>query len=54
MQLTHLGHSAVLVETAGLRILIDPGNFSDAWQPAQQSQRFHSKSHIQGEWLQRQ
>ena len=31
MQLTHLGHSAVLVETAGLRILIDPGNFSDAW-----------------------
>jgi L-ascorbate metabolism protein UlaG (beta-lactamase superfamily) len=31
MQLTHLGHSAVLVETAGLRILIDPGNLSDAW-----------------------
>ena len=31
MQLTHLGHSAVLVETAGVRVLIDPGNFSDAW-----------------------
>lgn len=31
MQLTHLGHSAVLVEMAGKRLLIDPGNFSDAW-----------------------
>ena len=31
MQLTHLGHSAVLVETSGTRVLIDPGNFSDAW-----------------------
>lgn len=31
MQLTHLGHSAVLVETSGIRVLIDPGNFSDAW-----------------------
>lgn len=31
MQLTHLGHSTVLVETGGLRVLIDPGNFSDAW-----------------------
>lgn len=31
MQLTHLGHSAVLVELAGIRILIDPGNFSTAW-----------------------
>ena len=31
MQLTHLGHSAVLVQTDGARILIDPGNFSDAW-----------------------
>jgi L-ascorbate metabolism protein UlaG (beta-lactamase superfamily) len=31
MQLTHLGHSTVLIETAGLRVLIDPGNFSTAW-----------------------
>lgn len=31
MQITHLGHSAVLVETAGQRILIDPGNFSTGW-----------------------
>ncbi len=31
MQITHLGHSAVLLETSGIRILIDPGNFSDAW-----------------------
>ena len=31
MELTHLGHSAVLVELAGRRILVDPGNFSDAW-----------------------
>src|SRR5699024_2308256 len=31
MKLTHLGHSAVLVEVADRRLLIDPGNFSDAW-----------------------
>ncbi|MGI3779902.1 MAG: MBL fold metallo-hydrolase [Janthinobacterium lividum] len=31
MQLTHLGHSAVLVETDGARILIDPGNIAAAW-----------------------
>ncbi len=31
MQITHLGHSAVLVEVSGVRLLIDPGNFSDAW-----------------------
>lgn len=31
MQITHLGHAAVLVEAAGQRLLIDPGNFSDGW-----------------------
>lgn len=31
MQISHLGHAAVLVETAGARILIDPGAFSDGW-----------------------
>lgn len=31
MQITHLGHSAVLVETDAARVLIDPGNVSDAW-----------------------
>lgn len=31
MLLTHLGHAAVLVEAAGRRVLVDPGNFSSAW-----------------------
>ncbi|MDR1450687.1 MAG: MBL fold metallo-hydrolase, partial [Propionibacteriaceae bacterium] len=31
MQISHLGHAAVLVETAGCRILLDPGDFSSAW-----------------------
>jgi L-ascorbate metabolism protein UlaG (beta-lactamase superfamily) len=31
MRISHLGHSAVLVETDATRVLIDPGNFSDAW-----------------------
>ena len=31
MWITHLGHAAVLVETDDARILIDPGNLSDAW-----------------------
>lgn len=29
MQITHLGHACLLVETGDQRILIDPGNFSD-------------------------
>lgn len=31
MRIAHLGHSAVLLQTDGARVLIDPGNFSDDW-----------------------
>jgi L-ascorbate metabolism protein UlaG (beta-lactamase superfamily) len=31
MRITHLGHAAVLAETDDARILIDPGDLSDAW-----------------------
>ena len=31
MRIAHLGHSAVLVETAAARILLDPGNLSTGW-----------------------
>ena len=31
MRITHCGHSAVLAETDGARILIDPGNLGDRW-----------------------
>ncbi|MDO5499862.1 MAG: MBL fold metallo-hydrolase [Propionibacteriaceae bacterium] len=31
MQITHLGHSTVLLDIDGVRLLIDPGAFSDAW-----------------------
>lgn len=31
MELSHLGHSAVLVQTPGARVLLDPGAFSDDW-----------------------
>lgn len=31
MKITHFGHSCVLVETSGQRVLIDPGDFSTAW-----------------------
>lgn len=32
MQLTHFGHSCVLVELAGSRILFDPGNLSEGFE----------------------
>lgn len=31
MEITHLGHSTVLVDLDDTRILLDPGTFSDAW-----------------------
>lgn len=31
MNITHLGHSTVLIETPSARVLIDPGNFSSQW-----------------------
>lgn len=31
MQITRLGHSALLFETADTRVLVDPGGFSDDW-----------------------
>jgi L-ascorbate metabolism protein UlaG (beta-lactamase superfamily) len=31
MQITRLGHAAVLVETPATRLLIDPGSFTDDW-----------------------
>lgn len=31
MRIAHLGHSAVLVETAAVRILLDPGNLVGDW-----------------------
>lgn len=31
MRVTRLGHAAILVETDGARVLVDPGSFSDAW-----------------------
>ncbi len=35
MKITHLEHSCVLIEVAGERILIDPGNFSTRWHSLQ-------------------
>jgi L-ascorbate metabolism protein UlaG (beta-lactamase superfamily) len=32
MRLTHVGHSCVVVETGGARVLIDPGTFADGWE----------------------
>ena len=31
MHITHLGHACLLVETAGRRVLLDPGGFSTDW-----------------------
>lgn len=31
MRITHLGHSCLLVEDAGSRVLVDPGAFSHPW-----------------------
>ncbi len=31
MHLTHLGHACLLVESAGVRVLVDPGAFSTEW-----------------------
>ncbi|NAZ81133.1 MBL fold metallo-hydrolase [Kineococcus sp. R8] len=32
MRITHLGHACILVETAGARILVDPGTFSHGFE----------------------
>lgn len=32
MEITHLGHSTLLVEAAGTRLLIDPGAFTPGWE----------------------
>jgi L-ascorbate metabolism protein UlaG (beta-lactamase superfamily) len=32
VQITHLGHSCVLVEAGGARLLLDPGGFTPGWE----------------------
>jgi L-ascorbate metabolism protein UlaG (beta-lactamase superfamily) len=32
VQITHLGHSCVLVEAGGTRVLLDPGGFTAGWE----------------------
>ena len=32
MQITHVGHSCLLVEAGGARVLLDPGNFTAGWE----------------------
>jgi L-ascorbate metabolism protein UlaG (beta-lactamase superfamily) len=35
VQITHLGHSCVLVEAGGARLLLDPGGFTPGWETTQ-------------------
>jgi L-ascorbate metabolism protein UlaG (beta-lactamase superfamily) len=35
VQITHLGHSCVLVEAGGSRLVIDPGGFTPGWETTQ-------------------
>jgi L-ascorbate metabolism protein UlaG (beta-lactamase superfamily) len=32
VQITHVGHSCLLVEAGGARVLLDPGNFTPGWE----------------------
>lgn len=32
MQITHVGHSCLLIETGGARLLVDPGSFTAGWE----------------------
>jgi L-ascorbate metabolism protein UlaG (beta-lactamase superfamily) len=32
VQITHVGHSCLLVETGGARVLVDPGGFTPGWE----------------------
>ncbi|WOQ17283.1 MBL fold metallo-hydrolase [Raineyella sp. W15-4] len=35
MEIIRLGHSTLLVETVGTRVLLDPGGFTDGWEEAE-------------------
>jgi L-ascorbate metabolism protein UlaG (beta-lactamase superfamily) len=35
VQITHVGHSTVLVEAGGARLLLDPGGFTPGWETTQ-------------------
>ena len=39
MQVTHFGHSCVLLDTGAARLLIDPGNFSPGFEDVDRSRR---------------
>ena len=55
MLITHFGHSTVLVQTDDARILIDPGNFSDAWHGVTELDAVllthQHPDHLDPEWL---